>query len=46
MQRSRFVPREECETPVPGWKRREWAHDVLPSGDPALDGERETVERG
>jgi hypothetical protein len=32
-----FVPREECETPVPSWKREDWAVDVLPEGDPALD---------
>ena len=35
VERSKFVPRTECETPVPGWKRKEWARDVLPSGDPA-----------
>ena len=35
VERSRFVPRTECETPVPGWKRKEWAQDVLPEGDPA-----------
>ncbi len=35
VERSRFVPRTECETPVPGWKRTEWAQDVLPQGDPA-----------
>jgi uncharacterized protein len=35
VERSRFVPRTECETPVPGWKRTEWARDVLPEGDPA-----------
>nr|MBA2462688.1 pyridoxamine 5'-phosphate oxidase family protein [Actinomycetota bacterium] len=35
VERSRFVPREACEPPVPDWKRREWAHDVLPAGDPA-----------
>jgi len=35
--RSEFVPREDCETPVPGWKRADWAIDVLPDGDPALD---------
>ena len=38
VERSRFVPRSECETPVPDWKRREWARDVLPEGDPARDG--------
>jgi predicted pyridoxine 5'-phosphate oxidase superfamily flavin-nucleotide-binding protein len=32
---SRFVPKAECEPPVPDWKRREWARDVLPSSDPA-----------
>jgi predicted pyridoxine 5'-phosphate oxidase superfamily flavin-nucleotide-binding protein len=32
-----FVPREDCETPVPSWKRSDWAFDVLPEGDPALD---------
>jgi uncharacterized protein len=37
VERSRFVPREACATPVPDWKRREWARDVLPDGDPARD---------
>jgi predicted pyridoxine 5'-phosphate oxidase superfamily flavin-nucleotide-binding protein len=32
-----FVPREDCETPVPSWKRSDWAFDVLPEDDPALD---------
>ena len=32
-----FVPRADCETPVPSWKRSDWAFDVLPEGDPALD---------
>jgi uncharacterized protein len=32
---SKFVPRPAVETPVPGWKRMEWASDVLPAGDPA-----------
>ncbi len=35
IERSRFVPRTERETPVPDWKRTEWACDVLPAGDPA-----------
>ena len=35
VERSRFVPRAACRTPVPGWKRAEWAIDVLPAGDPA-----------
>ncbi len=35
VERSRFVPREACETPVPDWKRRDWATDVLAENDPA-----------
>lgn len=44
--RSRFVPKSECETPVPKWKHNEWAHDVLPEGDPANDPSREVIARG
>jgi predicted pyridoxine 5'-phosphate oxidase superfamily flavin-nucleotide-binding protein len=44
--RSRFVPKTDCETPVPQWKRSEWAHDVLPEDDPAADTGREVVHRG
>jgi predicted pyridoxine 5'-phosphate oxidase superfamily flavin-nucleotide-binding protein len=33
--RSTFVPRPAQTTPVPGWKRMDWACDVLPAGDPA-----------
>ena len=43
---SRFVPKADCETPVPQWKQNEWAHDVLPAGDPAADPGREVVHRG
>jgi uncharacterized protein len=46
VSRSRFVPKADCETPVPQWKRNEWAHDVLPGGDPAADPSREVVQRG
>jgi hypothetical protein len=35
VERSRFVPKAECRTPVPDWKRRDWARDVLPASDPA-----------
>ena len=35
VERSRFVPKENCETPIPDWKRREWARDVLAADDPA-----------
>src|SRR5919107_1273620 len=44
--RSRFVPKSECETPVPQWKRNDWANDVLPDGDPANDPDREVIARG
>jgi uncharacterized protein len=46
VQRSRFVPKSECETPVPQWKRSDWAHDVLPEGDAAHDATREVLPRG
>lgn len=32
---SEFVPRAECETPIPKWKQSDWAKDVLPANDPA-----------
>jgi predicted pyridoxine 5'-phosphate oxidase superfamily flavin-nucleotide-binding protein len=32
---SQFVPRAGERTPVPKWKRMDWASDVLPAGDPA-----------
>lgn len=35
VERSTFVPREGCKTPVPGWKRADWAFDALPKDDPA-----------
>jgi uncharacterized protein len=37
VEASVYVPRAGCETPVPGWKRSEWARDALPEQDPALD---------
>ena len=37
VEASAFVPREDCVTPVPEWKRNEWAVDVLPADDPARD---------
>jgi predicted pyridoxine 5'-phosphate oxidase superfamily flavin-nucleotide-binding protein len=46
VERSRFVPHVECATPVPAWKTRDWARDVLPAGDPAQDPDREVVDRG
>jgi hypothetical protein len=35
VERSPFVPRADRPTPVPGWKRSDWAADVLPARDPA-----------
>jgi uncharacterized protein len=35
VERSRFVPRADEQTPIPDWKRTEWACDVLPVNDPA-----------
>jgi predicted pyridoxine 5'-phosphate oxidase superfamily flavin-nucleotide-binding protein len=46
VQRSRFVPKSECETPAPAWKREDWAVDVLPAGDPALAADAEVIHRG
>jgi predicted pyridoxine 5'-phosphate oxidase superfamily flavin-nucleotide-binding protein len=45
VQRSRFVPHVECETPIPSWKRRDWSHDVLAADDPANDPNREPIDR-
>jgi uncharacterized protein len=35
VKRSKFVPRVGKQTPVPDWKRSEWAIDALPENDPA-----------
>jgi predicted pyridoxine 5'-phosphate oxidase superfamily flavin-nucleotide-binding protein len=45
VERSRFVPREQCQTPVPAWKTRDWSYDVLAADDPANDPGAEIVER-
>lgn len=45
VKRSDFVPKAGCETPVPGWKTREWVSDVLPENDPARDSSRKKQER-
>lgn len=46
VQSSRFVPQAGTLTPVPEWKRSDWAADVLPAGDPARDpAEREVLGR-
>jgi hypothetical protein len=44
VERSRFVPHEACETPVPGWKKGDWVEDALPENDPARDGSREVLD--
>ncbi|HET7761136.1 MAG TPA: pyridoxamine 5'-phosphate oxidase family protein, partial [Phycicoccus sp.] len=46
VRRSRFVPQDGCPTPVPEWKRSDWAFDALPEHDPARDpGDREVLGR-
>jgi predicted pyridoxine 5'-phosphate oxidase superfamily flavin-nucleotide-binding protein len=45
VQRSRFVPKQECPTPAPGWKKGEWVADTLPENDPARDESREVIDR-
>ena len=40
---SPFVPREGCVTPVPSWKRSDWASVVLAPDDPARDGGAPTI---
>jgi len=40
VERSAYVPRAGVETPVPAWKRFDWARDVLPAGDPAREKDR------
>jgi hypothetical protein len=46
VERSRFVPKRGCETPVPQWKTAEWSHDALPENDPAYDPDREVLWKG
>jgi predicted pyridoxine 5'-phosphate oxidase superfamily flavin-nucleotide-binding protein len=45
VERSRFVPQAACATPVPSWKKAEWAADAVPDGDPARDPSREVLRR-
>ncbi len=37
VEASPFVPRSDCVTPVPSWKRSDWANDALAADDPAYD---------
>jgi uncharacterized protein len=41
---SRFVPKTECQTPIPEWKKN-IPRDVLPANDPAHDESREILEK-
>jgi predicted pyridoxine 5'-phosphate oxidase superfamily flavin-nucleotide-binding protein len=45
VERSRFVPRDACDTPVPAWKAAGWVDDVLPATDIARDPSREVLDR-
>ena len=45
VERSHFVPKSGCQTPVPGWKAGDWVADVLPSDDPARRKDREVRDR-
>lgn len=38
-ERSKFVPHASCETPVPDWKRSDWARPLLPERDRAKLGD-------
>lgn len=43
VERSRFVPKEACQTPVPAWKHREWARDALSTNDRARSASSDEV---
>jgi len=45
VKRSKFVPKSECETPVPAWKKSGWVDDVLPVHDIAREDAREVLDR-
>jgi hypothetical protein len=38
VERSSYVPRAGCATPIPDWKRRPEMKDTLPRDDPARGG--------
>lgn len=40
VEASPFVPQVGMETPVPAWKRSEWASDAISDADPARDPSR------
>ncbi len=43
VERSRFVPKAGCVTPVPAWKTGAWVAGDLPAHDPARDKTREVL---
>ena len=43
--RPRFVPKAECETPVPAWKKGGWVADTLPEHDRARADSIEVADR-
>ena len=45
VERSRFVPQADCETPVPSWKKGDWVADTLPGHDRARDDSIEVLDR-
>jgi hypothetical protein len=48
VERSRFVPKADCATPVPAWKagmRERSGEDILPADDHARSQEAEVLDR-
>lgn len=45
VERSRFVPKSQCKTPVPAWKTGGWVDDVLPANDAARLPDAEVLDR-
>jgi predicted pyridoxine 5'-phosphate oxidase superfamily flavin-nucleotide-binding protein len=44
VEHSRFVPKDQCQTPVPAWKTGGWVDDVLPGHDPARSPDAEVLD--
>jgi hypothetical protein len=45
VERSRFVPKADCQTPVPSWKKGDWMEGALPERDIAHEPDREVIDR-
>lgn len=45
VQHSRFVPRTECQTPIPTWKAKYVEQGLLPKDDLAHDKSREALDK-